>query len=113
MINKNKLTIKDIARTLDHSLLSPELSIEQIIEGCKLAKKYNMASICVKPSEVALVAKELEGTDVLTTTVIGFPHGVHTTKTKVYETEQAIKDGAVEVDVVLNIGRLLSGDFDY
>lgn len=108
-----KLTERDIAAMIDHSLLRPELTKEQVIEGCKLAKEYDVASVCVKPCDVAVASEVLKGTNVLVTTVIGFPHGSHRTETKVYEAELAMNDGAVELDMVLNIGRLLSREFDY
>jgi deoxyribose-phosphate aldolase len=98
---------------IDHSLLRPQLTTEDVIEGCAIAKKYKVASVCVKPCDIVTAKKELEGTDVLVTTVIGFPHGANTTATKVFEAGEAIKDGAVELDMVLNIGRLLSGNLDY
>ncbi|MGI6114311.1 MAG: deoxyribose-phosphate aldolase [Mahellales bacterium] len=98
---------------IDHSLLRPHLTREQVIEGCRLAKEYDVASVCVKPCDVEIAREELRATDVLVTTVIGFPHGAHVTEVKVFEAEKAIKDGAVELDMVLNIGRLLSREFDY
>ena len=107
------LTVKDIAKMIDHSLLRPELTVDQVKEGCRLAREYDVATVCVKPSDVDLAKRELEGSDVLTTTVIGFPHGSHKTEVKVFEAETAIRDGAVELDMVLNYGRLLSGEFDY
>jgi deoxyribose-phosphate aldolase len=107
------LKAKDIAKMIDHSLLKPEMTVQQVIDGCKAAKKYDTVTVCVKPCDVALAKKELEGSNVLTTTVIGFPHGSNKTGVKVFEAEQAIKDGAVELDMVLNIGGLLSGEFDY
>ena len=106
-------TCHDIAQMIDHSLLRPELTDEDVRKGCEIAKKYKVATVCCRPCEVASVKKLLEGSDVKTTTVIGFPHGCNKTETKVFEAEQAIKDGAVELDVVLNIGRLRSGDYDY
>lgn len=108
-----KLTARDIAKMIDHSLLRPELSRQQVIDGCKLAREYDVASVCVKPCDVALSKIELAGSDVLVTTVVGFPHGSPKTEVKVLEAEEAMKDGAVELDMVLNIGRLLSRDFDY
>ena len=108
-----KVTAKDIAKMIDHSLLRPQLTREEVIEGCQLAKKYDVASVCVKPCDVAIAAEVLKGSDVLVTTVIGFPHGSHRTDVKVFEAEKAIDDGAVELDMVLNIGRLLSREFDY
>ena len=106
-------TCKDIAKMIDHSLLRPELSREDIINGFEIATKYNVASVCCAPSWVALAKEHLEGTDVRVGTVVGFPNGYGKTETKVFEAEQAIGDGAVELDMVINIGKLLSGDFDY
>lgn len=103
----------EIARMIDHSLLKPELTAEQVREGCRTAREYNTATVCVKPCDVALAKKELEGSTVLTTTVIGFPHGSNLTEVKVFEAEKAIRDGAVELDMVMNYGRLLSREFDY
>ena len=104
---------KDIAKMIDHSLLNPVMTKEDIIEGCKIAKKYEVATVCVKPSELSLAASELSGSGVLPTTVIGFPHGSNKTSVKVFEALEAIADGARELDMVLNIGRLLSGDYIY
>ncbi|NLJ38859.1 MAG: deoxyribose-phosphate aldolase [Candidatus Atribacteria bacterium] len=108
-----KVTAKDIAKMIDHSLLRPQLTRKEVIDGCELAKKYDVASVCVKPCDVQVAAEVLKGSDVLVTTVIGFPHGAHRTDVKVFEAEKAIEDGAVELDMVLNIGRLLSREFDY
>jgi deoxyribose-phosphate aldolase len=98
---------------IDHSLLRPELTEDDIRKGCEIAVKYDVATVCCSPCNVALVAKLLEGSGIKTTTVIGFPHGYNTTETKKFEAEQAIKDGAVELDMVLNISKLLSGCYDY
>lgn len=106
-------TCQDIARMIDHSLLRPELTEQDIRKGCQIAKKYKVATVCCCPSAVPLVKKLLAGSDVKTTTVVGFPHGYNTTETKVFEAEQAIKNGAVELDMVLNVGKLRSGDYDY
>lgn len=102
-----------IAQMIDHSLLRPELTREDIRKGCEIALKYKVASVCCNPSDVTLVKELLSGSDVKTTTVVGFPHGYNATQTKVFEAKQAIKDGAVELDMVINIGRLLSGDYEY
>ncbi len=107
------LSRKGIAKMLDHSLLKPELTVEQTIAGCRLARRYGVAAACVKPCEVARAKEELDGSDVLPTTVVGFPHGANRTEVKVFEAELAIRDGARELDMVLNIGRLLSRDFEY
>lgn len=112
-VGKRKVTVRDIAKMIDHSLLRPDMSIEEILNGCKIAKEYDVASVCVKPSEVDIVARELKGTDVLVSTVIGFPHGSSTTEAKVFEAYEAMKGGCVELDMVLNIGRLVSRDFAY
>jgi len=106
-------TCRDIAKMIDHSLLKPELTEDEIIRGCEVAKKYDVASVCCAPAALSLVVKQLKGSDVKPTTVIGFPHGYNKTETKVCEAEQAIKDGAVELDMVLNIGKLKSRDYDY
>ncbi|MBN1815866.1 MAG: deoxyribose-phosphate aldolase [Sedimentisphaerales bacterium] len=108
-----KYTCDEIAKMIDHSLLRPEMTQREIVTGCEIAKKYHVASVCCGPSSVALVRRHLAGSDVKVTTVVGFPNGYSTTETKVFEAEQAIRDGAVELDMVINIGRLLSGDFDY
>lgn len=106
-------TCSDIAQMIDYALLKPELTEENIIQGCQLARKYNLAAVCCSPSMVPLVKKQLEGSGVKVTTVVGFPFGFNKTKSKVCEAETAIKDGAVELDMVLHIGKLLSQDFNY
>ncbi len=106
-------TCEEIAGMIDHSLLKPELTEEEIVRGCQIAKKYKTASVCCSPAALPLVVRELQGSGVRPTTVIGFPHGYNRTETKVFETQQAIRDGAVELDMVLNIGKLRGGDLDY
>ncbi len=101
-----------IAKTIDHSLLKPEMTRDEVRQGCEIAKKYDVASVCCKPSDVAFCAEILKGTDVEVGTVVGFPHGSSTTDTKVFETKKAIADGATEIDMVLNIGQLKSGLYD-
>ena len=103
-------TVKDIAKMLDHSLLKPEMTRQTVREGCEVARKYDTASVCVKPCDLPVAAEVLAGTDVKLSTVIGFPHGSNRTDVKVFEAERAMDDGAVELDMVLNIGRLISGD---
>lgn len=112
-MEQKKITVQEIADALDHSLLRPDITIKELKEGCDLAKEYKCVSVCVRPSDLPIVVEELKGTNVLPTTVIGFPHGTCTTETKVFETKDAIKKGAVEVDMVMNIGRFLSGEHDY
>lgn len=107
------VTVQDIANLMDHSNLQPQLTIQDTIDCCTMAKKYNCISCCVRPSDIEITKKELEGTDIIITTVIGFPHGTCTTETKVFETKDALEKGADEVDMVMNIGRFKSGDYDY
>ena len=105
--------VHEILKMVDHSLLSPSLTDEQLEEGCAVAAKYHTASVCVKPYHVHQAAKHLKNTDVLVGAVIGFPHGNSSIAIKAAETEQVIADGAVEVDMVVNIGKVLSEDWDY
>ncbi|GAA2467812.1 deoxyribose-phosphate aldolase [Streptomyces macrosporus] len=99
-----------VAKMIDHSLLRPELTARDVLEGCALAARYDVASVCVKPVDVARAARELSGTDVLVGTVVGFPHGSSTTAVKVAEARTALADGARELDMVLDIGRLRGGE---
>lgn len=108
-----KYTYEELAKTIDHSLLHPTLTDKELEEGCKLAAKYNVASVCIKPYAVRQAVEWLKGTDVKVGCVIGFPHGNSLPEVKRYETELACKDGAVEIDMVINIGKALGGDFDY
>lgn len=103
------LTERDIAKTIDHSLLRPELDDAFVEDGCRLAAKYDVASVCVRPADVRRAAAILAGTDVKVGTTIGFPHGNHETETKVFEARKALADGATEIDMVLKIGALKSG----
>jgi deoxyribose-phosphate aldolase len=103
------LTERDIAKTIDHSLLRPELDDAFIEDGCRLAAKYDVASVCCRPVDVRRAATILAGTDVKVGTTIGFPHGNHATETKVFEARQALADGATELDMVIKIGALKSG----
>lgn len=103
------LTERDVAKTIDHSLLKPELDDAFVEDGCRLAAEYDVASVCVRPADVRRARAILDGTDVAVGTVIGFPHGSHTTSTKVFEAREAMADGATELDMVINIGALRSG----
>jgi len=103
----------DLARMIDHTLLKPEATKEQVIQLCNEAKKYNFASVCINPSYVSLCAKLLRDTAVKVCTVIGFPLGATSTPTKAFEAEHALRDGAKEIDMVINVGMLKSGDYDY
>lgn len=100
----------NVASMIDHTLLKPEVTKEQIVELCAEAKEYSFASVCVNPYWVETAAGELSGTDVKVCTVIGFPLGASTKETKAFETKDAIEKGAQEIDMVLNIGALKSGD---
>jgi deoxyribose-phosphate aldolase len=102
-----------VAKMIDHSLLRPELTADDVRAGCALAAAYDTASVCVRPSDVRLAVAALTGTDVLVGTVVGFPHGTSTTAAKVAETRESVADGAVEIDMVLHIGRLRDGDAGY
>jgi deoxyribose-phosphate aldolase len=102
------LTEREIAKTIDHSLLRPELDDAFVEDGCRLAAEYDVASVCVPPVHVARAKRILDGTDVAVGTVVGFPHGYCTTETKVDETRQALAAGATEIDMVLQIGALKS-----
>jgi deoxyribose-phosphate aldolase len=112
-LSSQTITYEQLAKVIDHSLLRPELTREEVIAGCTLARKYNVASVCVKPCHVRLAAEQLAGSDVKVSTVVGFPHGAHVTAIKVAEAQQAMDDGAVELDMVLNIGELRSGSAEY
>ncbi len=108
-----RLTPQDIANMLDHSTLQPYLTDEDVRKGCELALRYHTASVCARPCDMPLVASMLQGSGVKVCTVIGFPHGAHRTAVKVAEARQALEDGCDELDMVINIGKLLAGDEDY
>jgi deoxyribose-phosphate aldolase len=109
----DRLTYNDVAKTIDHSLLRPELDDQFITDGCKLAAEYHVASVCCRPADVKRAVELLRGSDVAVGTVIGFPHGGTTTEVKVFESEQALRNGATELDMVINIGALRSGRDEY
>ena len=104
------ITLREIAKTLDHSTLQPFLTEDDIRKGCDIALQYDTATVCARPGDMPLVVRLLSGSGVRPCTVIGFPHGAHHTSVKVYEAERALDDGCRELDMVLNIGRLLHGD---
>lgn len=104
---------RTIAKMIDHSLLKQTMTDADLEAGCRLAREYDVASVCIKPYAVAAAAEWLAGSDVKVGTTIGFPHGGHTTSIKVAEAERAIEDGAVELDMVVNIGKVLSEDWDF
>lgn len=107
------VTYEQVAQMIDHSLLRPELTVDEVLDGCATAAEYQVASATLRPSDVAMGVRALEGSGVPVSTVVGFPHGSNTTETKVAEAYQCISDGATELDMVLNIGRLRSGDLEY
>jgi deoxyribose-phosphate aldolase len=106
-------TLADLAKMFDHSLLQPTLTDADLDRGFEVAREYKVASVCVKPYGVVRAAEALAGSGVLVGTVIGFPHGSHVTRIKVAEAQAALADGAVEFDMVVNIGKVLTGDYAY
>jgi len=103
----------DIAKMIDHSLLNPTLTTPELEDGCTLAIRYNVASVCILPYALARCVELLAGTTVNASTTIGFPHGGHTTAVKLAEIRQALQDGGQELDAVINIGKARSGDWTY
>jgi deoxyribose-phosphate aldolase len=108
-----KYTYEELAKMIDHSLLHPTMTDQDLEDGCRIAAKYQVASVCIKPYAVRRAAELLKGTGVLVGAVIGFPHGNSATESKRYETSLACKDGAAEIDMVINIGKALGGDWTY
>ncbi|TME13152.1 MAG: deoxyribose-phosphate aldolase [Chloroflexi bacterium] len=108
----DELTERDISKTIDHSLLRPELDDAFVEDGCRLAARYDVASVCVRPVDVVRARRLLDGTEVAVGTTVGFPHGNHLTEIKVLEARRALDDGATELDMVLDIGALKSGRDD-
>lgn len=102
--------VETVAKMIDHSLLRPELTTSDVVDGLAIAVKYQTASVCVRPADVPLAVERLAGTGVAVGTVVGFPHGSSSTATKVFETAEVVAAGAQEVDMVINIGRLRDGD---
>lgn len=108
-----KYTYQELAKMIDHSLLQPTMTDAELEAGCRLAAEYDVASVCIKPYAVKQAVELLQGTDVKVGVVIGFPHGNSCTESKRYETELACRDGAVEIDMVINVGKAMSGDWEY
>jgi len=106
-------TYSDIAKMIDHSLLNPVLTDRQLERGCHLARAYDVASVCIMPYWLRPCAEILKDSTVKASTTIGFPHGGHTTAVKVAEAKQALADGGQELDMVVNISKVLSGDWEY
>jgi deoxyribose-phosphate aldolase len=106
-------TYEQLAKMIDHSLLNPVMTDEVLEQGCRIALDYDVASVCIKPYYLRRCAELLTGSTIAPSTVIGFPHGGNATAIKVAEAEQALADGGKELDMVVNIGKVLSGDWDY
>src|SRR5256885_16640470 len=109
----DRLSYTDVAKAIDHSLLKPELDDASVEAGCKLAARYEVASVCVRPRDVERARDLLAGSSVAVGTVIGFPHGSSRTETKVFESRLALQNGARELDMVIDIGALISGNDRY
>jgi deoxyribose-phosphate aldolase len=112
-IGGNNMKREELAKVIDHTILKPEATREQVVKLCNEAIENGFASVCVNPVNVEICAQLLKETNVKVCTVIGFPLGTNTTKLKAFETEEAINDGAQEVDMVINVGKLKDEDFQY
>ncbi len=110
---KEPITLKALAKMIDHSLLHPMMTDEDIVNGCELSKKYDVATACIKPYHIPMVKELLSGSEVDVCPVIAFPHGNSTISIKVQEAESAVLAGGQEIDMVVNIGKVLSKDWDY
>lgn len=108
-----RLSVADIALMIDHSLLRPDITMDELHAGFELARQFQVATVCVRPYDIELAAQAMAGSDVRVSTTVGFPHGASTTDTKVYEANKAVELGATELDLVLAIGRLKSNEFGY
>ncbi|KAM3429124.1 hypothetical protein MY4824_008434 [Beauveria thailandica] len=108
-----QVTLHQVGKMIDHSLLHPTMTDEAVRNGLRIAKKYSVATACVKPYHISMAKEELQGSDVLVCPVIGFPHGNSTTEVKVYEATAAATAGGKEIDMVINIGKALGGNWDY
>jgi deoxyribose-phosphate aldolase len=107
------MTTKELAKMIDHSILHPTFTDDDLNRECEVATKYDVASVCVKPYMVPSAVEKLKGTNVLVGCVIGFPAGNSTIESKIHETKSACENGAVEIDMVINIGKALQGDWNY
>lgn len=109
----NSYSTGDVAATIDHAVLKPNQTEQDVRENAELCRKLGVASMCVRPCDVKLAAELLKGSSVLTSCVLSFPHGDDTTKTKIFQARQAIQDGVQEIDMVMNIGQFLAGNYDF
>jgi deoxyribose-phosphate aldolase len=106
-------SLPDLAKMIDHSLLHPTMTDDDVSAGLAISRKYSVATACVKPYHILFAKKLLEGSSVLVCPVIGFPHGNSTTECKMYEASRAVEEGGKEIDMVVNVGRVLSGKWEY
>jgi deoxyribose-phosphate aldolase len=106
-------TYADVAKMIDHSLLRPVLKSDELEAGCRLAREYDVASVCILPYALSRAVELLAGSAVVPSTTIGFPHGGHASRVKAFEAERALDDGARELDMVVNVSKVLSGDWGY
>ena len=111
-IDIKNMTYRHVAKTLDHSILKPEMTEADVISGCEMARHYDIAAVSVKPCYLPLVVDQLAGTDIAPGTVVSFPHGHSTTAVKVFEAQDGVANGATELDIVMNIGALRSGNIE-
>ena len=112
-LSSKTITYDQLAKVIDHSLVRPELTEADVLTGCELAARYHVATVCVKPCDIRLAKEALRESDVIVSSVVGFPHGSSVTSIKVAEAQQAMDEGALELDMVINIGKLRSGNYDY
>jgi len=110
---ENTISLKSLAKMIDHSLLHPTMTDQIIASGCELARQYDVATACIKPYSIKLARSILDGSDVGVCAVIAFPHGNSTTAIKLQEAQAAVDAGATEIDMVVNIGKVLGGDWNY
>jgi deoxyribose-phosphate aldolase len=103
---------RELAKMIDHSLLKPTMTEHELEAGCRLALEYDVATVCIMPYYLARASEQLQGSSVLPTTTVGFPHGGQSSRVKQLEAEQALRDGARELDMVVNISQVLSGNFE-
>ncbi|MEO8028912.1 MAG: deoxyribose-phosphate aldolase, partial [Bryobacteraceae bacterium] len=106
-------TYADVARLIEHSVVYPDLSEEQVVEGCAIAREYGVAAVNVRPSDADVAVRWLEGSGVAVASIVGFPHGASTTPSKLYEVRDLLRRGVTEIDAVINIGKMISRQFQY
>jgi deoxyribose-phosphate aldolase len=113
VLSVDDVTYERLAKSIDHSLLRPELTVSDVEAGCELAVRYDVASVCARPADISLCVKQLADSSVGVAAVVGFPHGSSTPATQAFEARRALDEGATELDMVLNIGRLRSGQDEW